>query len=332
AYSGASGIFVIAAGAVIFRELRRAGARPSLAMAATAMSGSTGVVLSPCLLVLIIAYLDRRVGSDELFAWGYWVYLLSSTLFVAAVVLTRRARLTIAPAREAAPATLRALRPLVPYALLFAVVPLTTWLAFDDGLNTISAPVLLPVILLAVIVFEGRRQKRPARVAVEAATAETSVHIGALLLLMALSACLGGVIERAEVMTALPAEFGSTWLTMAALVVVLVVVGMVMDPYGAVILVAATVAEVAYRNGIDPVHFWMVVLVAFELGYLTPPVALNHLLARQVVGVAALAEARAAEAKEHGFWARHERLLLPLAVMAAALLLVAFGPLVWQAL
>ena len=32
------------------------------------------------------------------------------------------------------------------------------------------------------------------------------------------------------------------------------------------------------------IHFWMVVLVTFELGYLTPPGNLNHLLTRQVVG------------------------------------------------
>ena len=34
----------------------------------------------------------------------------------------------------------------------------------------------------------------------------------------------------------------------------------------------------------------MMVLVAFELGYLTPPVAINHLLARQVIGPEASVE------------------------------------------
>ena len=99
-----------------------------------------------------------------------------------------------------------------------------------------------------------------------------------------------------------------------------------MDPYGAVILVSATIASVAYDNGIDPVHFWMVVLVAFELGYLTPPVALNHLLTRQVIG-----EDETDEGDHEGatFWARHERILLPISVMGTALVIVAFGPLVF---
>ena len=112
---------------------------------------------------------------------------------------------------------------------------------------------------------------------------------------------------------------------MIVLVAVLVFIGMIMDPYGAVILVSAAVADIAYRNGINPVHFWMVVLVAFELGYLTPPVALNHLLAKQVVGI----EAEEVVPENETFWRRHERILLPMSVMGTALLIVAFVPLWW---
>ena len=113
---------------------------------------------------------------------------------------------------------------------------------------------------------------------------------------------------------------------MLLLTAMLVVIGMVMDPYGAVILVSATIAHVAYDNGVDPLHFWMVVLVAFELGYLTPPVALNHLLTRLVVGDAADEDDVGPDGT---FWARHERILLPVSVMGTALLLVAFVPLAW---
>jgi TRAP-type C4-dicarboxylate transport system permease large subunit len=146
-------------------------------------------------------------------------------------------------------------------------------------------------------------------------------------MLMALSIAFGGVVERAEVMSLVPSDLGSPVTTMAALTVMLVFIGMLMDPYGAVILVSATIAQVAYDNGIDPLHFWMVVLVAFELGYLTPPVALNHLLTRAVVG----SDADVDDVPEGaGFWLRHERLLLPVTVMGIALLLVAFVPLTWS--
>ncbi len=336
AYSGASGIFVIAAGALIFRELSAAGARPSLALASTAMSGSMGVVLSPCLLVVIISYLSGA-ESDLLFHWGRWVFVLSAALFAGLVVLTRRGPLRPQPSDDAWRQSGQALRALLPHVVIFAAVLLLTRTLLGASLDMNSAAFVLPLALLPILLYDRRIRRRERALestdgqdlegtTVFAATAETSVHVGALLLLMALSAGLGGVIERAEVVSLVPTAFASPMLAMGALTIVLVLIGMVMDPYGAVILVQATLSGVAEANGIGLVHFWMVVLVAFELGYLTPPVALNHLLARQVIGDAMPTD-EASGGNDASFWRRHERYLLPIVVMALTLVLVAFGPL-----
>ena len=134
----------------------------------------------------------------------------------------------------------------------------------------------------------------------------------------------GGVVERMEVMSMVPEDLGSRFTTMTILLVMMVLVGMTMDALGAVVLVSVTIAPLAYNNGIDPVHFWMMVLVAFELGYLTPPVALNQLLTRAVVGPEATVPP---EEQEGGFFSRHQHILLPVAVMATVLVLVAYVPL-----
>jgi TRAP-type C4-dicarboxylate transport system permease large subunit len=325
AYSGASGIFVIAVGALLFRELVDAGARPQLALAATAMSGSLGVVLRPCLLVVIVAYLNP-VTTDVLYGWGVWVYALTAVLFAIVVVLTRTSPLKVAPVAEALPASLRNLGPLMPYFAVALLVLVLYGVGLGSSIDEHTAPLIFPVVFLALILLERAHGiQKPA--AVQEATAETTHHIGALLLLMSMSIAVGGVFERAEVMSLVPEQLGSVWTTMAALVVVLVVVGMTMDPYGAVILVSATIAGVAYRSGIEPAHFWMVVLCSFELGYLTPPVALNHLLARQVVGAHYVEDA--SHAAGSSWWYRNERLALPLVVMGTALLIVAFVPLLF---
>jgi TRAP-type C4-dicarboxylate transport system permease large subunit len=104
------------------------------------------------------------------------------------------------------------------------------------------------------------------------------------------------------------------------------VLGMIMDPFGAVVLVSGTLAPIAYANNIDPLHFWMMVLVAFELGYLLPPVAINQLLTRQVIGEEEVTTADN-EVKHLGFYRRYERWILPLVVMSIGLAVVAFGPL-----
>lgn len=347
AFTGASGIFLIAVGGLIYHEIRMSGARRPLAFAATAMSGSMGVVLNPCLMVVIIASLNKQVTTTQLFDSGHNVFLLTAVLFSAMVLLTRRNPLSCAPAREALPASLKALIPLLPYVVIATVSITFFHFVLNQRFNEFSAPTILPVTLILLLgydVWSRKRQPQPAAPAAGgvapmapanggfwqrliAGTAESSIHIGALLMLMALSVVLGGVMERAGVMELFPTDFSSMWMAMTMLVAVLVVIGMFMDPYGAIILVSATIASIAYQSGIDPVHFWMVVLVAFELGYLTPPIALNQILTRQVIGDDEMDLTHAESRAEKTWWRRHERLVMPVTVMAIALLLVAYVPL-----
>ncbi|WP_301388754.1 TRAP transporter large permease subunit [Thalassolituus sp. UBA2590] len=356
AYTGGSGIFVIAVGGLIYMELRRAGARRQLALAATAMSGSLGVVLRPCLLVVIVAALNNEVTTDQLFGWGVKVFFLTTVLFAAYALLTRKEPVAIQrPDGNVWPEFKEALKPLIPYVILIAVTLVVYALLLNAYLDEFSAPIILPVLLLVILIYERLNQEKDVlkrenlnidyvghrleesyddlkqgrdsiEKTIREATTETTGHIGALLMLMGMSVSIGGVIERAEVMAMVPTEFSSIWLAMALLVAILVVIGMVMDPYGAVILVSATIASIAYESGIDPVHFWMVTLVAFELGYLSPPVALNHLLTRQVVGEEEVRLSKE-EVVGENFWYRNEKILLPLATMATALIIVAFVPL-----
>ena len=354
AYTGASGIFVLAIGAVIYQELRIAGTYRQLAVASTAMSGSMGVVLNPCLMVVIIAALNRQVTTDQLYGWGLYVFALTALLFTAFVYMTRKSRPHLATPDDALPATRRALGPIIPYVVIGVVVVLIYAKLLGQSFNEFSAPVILPLMMIALLGYDRWRARRlydkaiyaadrgqakapdhePAGFwnALRASTADTSMLLGALLMLMVLSIVFGGVMERSGIMELFPENLGSVWYATSILVVMLVIIGMIMEPYGAIILVSATLAPLAYDNGINPVHFWMIVLVAFELGYLSPPVALNQLLTRQVIGDAEIQAAKAEVANDPSFWRRHEAMLLPITVMGSSLLLVAFIPLIFMKL
>jgi TRAP-type C4-dicarboxylate transport system permease large subunit len=149
--------------------------------------------------------------------------------------------------------------------------------------------------------------------------------VGAYICLMLFTQIVSGMVERSDVMTMAPQHFPNVWLAMGFLVITKVILGMVMEPLGAIMLVSGTLAPMAYNNGIAPVNFWMMVLVAFELGYLLPPVALNQLLTRQVVGEEEIDRADA-EVAGQSLYRRYERWILPCIVMALSLGLVAFGP------
>ena len=336
AFTGASGIFILAVGGVVYDELRRAGAGRQLSLATTAMSGSLGVVLNPSLLVVVVAALNKEVTTTEMYGWGFWVFIMSATLF-SLVVCKTEGNWKPRPAPGAFRASVLQMKPLLPYVLVAGGVILAIWGVLGLRFNEYSAPLILPLVMLALVFLDANRDSRgddETRLKAfwnrsSAAASDSAVHIGALLALIGFSISLGGILERSDVVHALfPESLTSPWIAMLVIVVMLTVIGMIMDPFGAVILVSATIAQPAIRLGIDPLHFWIVCLVAFELGYLSPPVALNHLLTRQVVGET---EVLAAE-RTGSFWHRYERLLLPLAVMGPTLLVAAFVPLLFYAL
>ncbi|MFC3902143.1 TRAP-type C4-dicarboxylate transport system, large permease component [Acinetobacter marinus] len=355
AYTGASGIFVIAAGAIIYREVWNAGGRRQYAIAAAAMSGSLGVVLRPCLLIVVIASLNKQVKSDELYHYGVWVFVLTSTLFLIISLILAKEKFRIASPAVAFPNSAKALVPVSPYIVIAIAVWAFYKFALDTNLNEFTAQVIMPIILLAMVLFDSLRkapEPQPATghwdeslqdyehanaptheprenigffKSVSFATFETIGHIGALVILMALSVSVGGYLEMIKIMEMMPTDLNSILMALTMLAILMVFVGMVMDPFGAVILISATVAPVAYQYGIHPIHFWMIALISFELGYVSPPVALNQLLARQSIGDAEVAEADA-EVRHMSFYYRFERWLLPLMVMFPAMLIVTFMP------
>lgn len=392
AYTGASGIFVIAAGAIIYKEVWNAGGRRQFALAATAMSGSLGVVLRPCLLIVVVASLNKEVTTDLLYQYGVYVFLLTSTLFLVVALFFAEHRFRITSPALAAPKSARAFLAVVPYIVIFILIWLFYKYLLSTDLNEFTAPVMMPVILLMIVLFDKLRHE-PAPIppvghwderltastaapsepdfataaiagnvefregmhthsaanemavnhavtqsnsqeslgqfgfwkSMHISSSETVGHIGALVILMALSVSVGGLLERTEVMSLFPTDISSMFVVISIIVALMVFVGMIMDPFGAVILISATVAPVAYQYGIHPVHFWMITLIGFELGYVTPPVALNHLLARQSIGDAEVNEADA-EVRHKSFYYRYERWILPLIVLFPAMVLIAYVP------
>lgn len=361
AYTGASGIFVIAAGAIIYKEVWNAGGRRQFALASAAMSGSLGVVLRPCLLIVVVASLNKEVTTDLLYHYGMYVFFITSSMFLLVSLFFAEQKFRVAAPRTALPLSLKGLLKVVPYVLIFALI----WVFYKYALNTkmdeFTAPIMMPIILLAIVLFEKLRHEHApiaavghwdeslnpavsptqAKVqeqalprlgffkAIHSASSETVGHIGALVILMALSVSVGGFLERVHLMDVFPTDISSTLLVLTLIVILMVFVGMIMDPFGAVILISATVAPVAYQYGIDPVHFWMITLIGFELGYVSPPVALNHLLARQSIGDAEVAAADA-EVRHLSFYYRYERWILPLIVMFPSMLIIAYLPYIFK--
>lgn len=99
--------------------------------------------------------------------------------------------------------------------------------------------------------------------------------------------------------------------------IALLVIGLFMETFAAILILAPVLAPVAVSLGIDPVHFGLIVIVNLAVGMVTPPVGVNLFL---VCGIAKVSM---------------EKLMRPLSVFLGVLfinlLLITYGPLLLKA-
>jgi C4-dicarboxylate transporter DctM subunit len=99
---------------------------------------------------------------------------------------------------------------------------------------------------------------------------------------------------------------------MAGINLFLLAIGCVMDIGSAILILAPMLQPLAEAQGIDAVHFGIITVVNLEIGYLTPPLGLNLIVAMT--------------AFREDFWTICRAVLPFMAVMLIGLVIVSFWP------
>ena len=89
-------------------------------------------------------------------------------------------------------------------------------------------------------------------------------------------------------------------------------VGCLMDIGSAILVLAPMLAPLMTDNGMNPIHFGIVMVVNLEIGYLTPPLGLNLIVAMGVF--------------REEFWTICRAVLPFVLLMLTGLVLIAFYP------
>jgi len=74
------------------------------------------------------------------------------------------------------------------------------------------------------------------------------------------------------------------WIILVFILIFLIIVGMFMETLSAIILLAPIFVPVVTHYGIDPIHFGIIMILASEIGFLTPPVGDNLNVACAITG------------------------------------------------
>jgi C4-dicarboxylate transporter DctM subunit len=275
AFTGASGVTILALSGLLMPVLLAAGYRERTALGLLTGTGSLGLLLPPCL-PLIFYGVIAGVDIADMFLGGILPGFLLILLTVAWGI-SQAPRVTA----EAPPFAWREAGAAVWQAKWELLTPVVALGGLFSGLSTpVEAAALTAFYCFVVETFIyrdlGLVQDAPRVVA------ESGVLIGGVLLILGVALGFTNYLAFAEIPARavdwVTATVHAKWAFLLLLNIFLLVVGMLMDVYSAIVIVVPLIVPLGHAFGIAPVHLGIIFLANLELGYLTPPVGMNLFL------------------------------------------------------
>jgi tripartite ATP-independent transporter DctM subunit len=273
AFTGASGVTIIALGGLIFPLLRRQGYPESFSLGLITTTGSLGLMFPPSLPIILYA-LVGKISIDKLFAAAAVPgLLLLVALSVYAFVVAKREKVKpISFSWRNFQAAAKAAAWEIP-------LPIIVIGGIYGGLFTASEAAA--VMAFYVMVAEVLIYKDVPFGKLPAIARESMILVGAILIVLGCALGLTSYMIDADIpgriFAFLHEHVKSPWGFLALLNVFLLIVNMV-EIFSAIVIVVPIIAPVATQYGIDPVHLGALFLLNLEIGYMTPPLGLNLFL------------------------------------------------------
>jgi tripartite ATP-independent transporter DctM subunit len=275
AFTGASGVTIIALGALLFPALHQAGYPEKFNLGLITSAGSLGLLFAPSL-PLILYGIVAEIAVEDLFLAGILPgFLMLLMLSGYSVWKNRALRVPLSDfSWKEAGAAIREAAWEIPLPIVVLGGIYSGYFAISEA----AAVTALYVLVVDVVILrEIPLRKLPA------VMRESMVLVGGILIILGMSLASTNYMIDAGVPQKL-LEYVSLLVTsqftfLLLLLAFLLVLGAILDIFSAIVLVVPLILPVALQFGVHPVHLGIVFLATMQLGYITPPVGLNLFIA-----------------------------------------------------
>lgn len=282
AFTGASGVTIIALGALLYPALNQAGYPEKFNLGLITTSGSLGILFAPSLPLILYGIVAQQmsegqsVSIDDLFIAGILPGLLMVVMLSAYALWVNRANhmpLEKFDWRRAKSALRESAWEIpLPFVVLGGI--------YGGFLAVSEAAAITAIYVTIVEVFILREiswKKLPAVIQ------QSMVLVGGVLIILGVSLASTNYLIDAGVPQKLfeliRGAVDSPLGFLLLLNVFLLVLGAILDIFSALVLVVPLILPIAAQYGIHPVHLGIIFLANMQLGYSTPPVGLNLFIA-----------------------------------------------------
>jgi C4-dicarboxylate transporter, DctM subunit len=280
AFTGASGVTIIALGALLYPALKEAGYNDNFNLGLITSSGSLGVLFAPALPLILYGVIAQQLGLDisftldELFLAGLLPGILMLVMLSVWCFWQSRAqtlhRLSL---KEAIPAIRAAIWEIpLPFIVLGGIY--SGYFAVSDA----AAVTVMYVLIVEVLIYREISFKDVPRI-----MRESMILVGAILVILGASIASTNAMIDAEIPTRLfeyiKQHISSPLTFLLLLNVLLLILGTMLDIFSALMIMVPLLLPIAIGYGIDPVHLGVIFLANMQIGYFTPPVGMNLFIA-----------------------------------------------------
>jgi C4-dicarboxylate transporter, DctM subunit len=281
AFSGASGVTILALGGLLYPMLTGVGYRERFSLGLLTSSGSLGLLFPPSLPILLYAIV-AGISIDKLFLAAVVPGVL--LLIMLSAYSFHIGRGNMLPRQAFTwPGLLKALREGV-WDLLMPIGVVAGIVSGTVTASEAAACTAAYVLILEMVIHRNITRPR----AVYRILRDTSVLVGSILIILGVAMGLTNLLIDAQVpmhlLSYLQLHIDSPLQFLMLLNLFLLVVGCMMDIFSAIVVVVPLLLPLATRYGIDPVHLGVIFLANLEIGYNTPPVGINLFIASQRFG------------------------------------------------
>ena len=280
ALTGASGVTIVALGALLYPALIQGGYRENFNLGLITTSGSLGLLFAPSVPLILYAVVAQQLGIgatvtvDDMFLAGILPGILMLMLLGAwSWWYNRHVALQAFSFKEAARAVYAARWELpLPFVVLGGIY--TGYFAVSEA----AAVTALYVLIVQLFIQREISWQQLPRI-----TRESMVLVGAVLVILGLSlASTNYLIDEqvpSRVFATLKANISDQLTFLILLNLFLLVLGTMLDIFSALVLMVPLLLPVAVGYGVDPVHLGIIFLANMQIGYFTPPIGMNLFIA-----------------------------------------------------
>lgn len=276
AMSGISGAAVVTMGTIALPRMLERGYDPKLALGAINAGGGWGILIPPSILMVLYALLTE-VSVGRLFAAGILPGLVLFVLVSIYIAVRCALQPDLGPAlpREERGTWSEKFRALGAVILPIMIVLMVLGSIFG-GLATPTEAAAVGV--LGALIAAGVNRRLNLVMLQEAAKGTLRLTTMIMWILFAAHAfstaytALGAHQMIAEIVSYVP---GGAWGALAFMMVLLLLLGMVLDPVGIMLITLPVFMPIVQMYGFDPIWFGILFIVMMEISYMTPPFGFN---------------------------------------------------------